>query len=152
MTSLKNSATPAKSKIGGLLNLLLIFAFTAPGRTQTIEIVHDLEQNGFSPQAAVIEGSDGFLYGTTLRGTVSKTAKDSSGFTLLTSLCCQPASALMEASDGFLYGTTSSGGTTNQGTVFKIVKDGSGFILLKSFQCGTTDGCCPRALTREIAI
>src|SRR5262249_18889521 len=107
------------------------------------QIVRDFQRSGKSPQSAVIEASDGFLYGTTQQGggiseggTVYKIAKDGSGFTLLKSFdCfpgtgCNPRAALLEGSDGFLYGTTAFAGPGSGGTLFRIATDGSGYSML----------------------
>jgi uncharacterized repeat protein (TIGR03803 family) len=113
--------------------------------------------DGCNPDAGLIEGSDGFLYGTTRgggpddRGTIFKISKEGTGFTLLKIFQCGvatdgcfPFAELLEASDGFLYGTVSGGGTFGGGAVFKIAKDGTGFTLLRSFQCWvSTDACEP---------
>jgi uncharacterized repeat protein (TIGR03803 family) len=108
--------------------------------------------NGAGPEAALLEGSDGALYGTTFsggagnEGTVFKIGKDGAGFSTL----FQSSSAEgfgpygpIEASDGVLYGTTERGGASGWGTVFKIDSDGSGFTTLFSFD--GTNGGNPRA-------
>src|SRR6185503_18807052 len=93
--------------------------------------------NGCFPEAALIQLSDGFLYGTTKLGgpgdvgTVFKIRTDGTGFTVLKSFQCGvatngcfPTARLIQLSDGFLYGTTNQGGTSNLGTVFKIASNG----------------------------
>ena len=76
--------------------------------------------DGCTPTAGLIEGSDGKLYGTTQsggasnQGTVFSMAKNGTGFVLLKSFdgCstltdgCNPTAGLIEGSDGKLYGTT----------------------------------------------
>jgi uncharacterized repeat protein (TIGR03803 family) len=101
--------------------------------------------------AGLIEGSDGFLYGTSTgggdhtAGTVFKIQKDGSGLTVLRSFSDggDPAANLIEGSDGWLYGTTLSGGMFNQGSVFKLAKDGSGFSLVHQFDGVGGDGTAP---------
>jgi uncharacterized repeat protein (TIGR03803 family) len=85
-----------------------------------------------------MEGSDGYLYGTTYEGSyfqagsLFRIAKDGSGFALLWIFSCsdldgcKPFGGLIEGSDGFLYGTT-------ERSVFKIAKDSSVFAVLKNF-------------------
>jgi uncharacterized repeat protein (TIGR03803 family) len=94
------------------------------------------------PRAALVQGSDGYFYGTTYgwalrpligqnKGSVFKTS--STG--VLTNLYsfnngngtngAYPSAALVQGSDGYFYGTTSSGGTNNYGTVFKISTNGA---------------------------
>ena len=103
--------------------------------------------DGCSPFGRMIEGSDGYLYGTTLRS-VFKIAKDSSSFVVLKNFQCgQPTdgcesyAGLVKASDGFLYGTSNRGGASDQGTLFKIATDGTAFVILTSFSCAS--GCNP---------
>jgi uncharacterized repeat protein (TIGR03803 family) len=102
--------------------------------------------NGAYPQAGLVQGADGFFYGTTSQGGASLgdpnslngegygTAFriDASGaLTLLVSFNgtngAYPQTTLVQSSDGSLYGTTSQGGiysvlgaAYNYGTVFQI--------------------------------
>jgi len=108
--------------------------------------------DGCSPQAALVEGSDGTLYGTASQGgtggggTVFKLNKDGSGYRTLRSFNrngndgSDPLAGMIEGSDGALYGTTYIGGT-----VFKLNKDGKGFTVLHSFGSGRGDGSGPFA-------
>ena len=105
----------------------------------------------------LIQANDGKLYGTTQeggqfrQGMVFRISPDGTGFTIVQSFGCQasdgcnPFANLVQANDGNLYGTTEGGGSSAQGTVFRIAPNGSGFQLLHSFQCGTDNGCLPRA-------
>ena len=107
---------------------------------------------GLEPSSGLIQGSDGFLYGTTslgggtLKGTVFKLNPDGTGFTPLHSFTgtaldgTSPYAGLTEGTDHNLYGTTWSGGDANGGTVFKLGLDGSGYQVLHSFTGGATDG------------
>lgn len=124
---------------------------------------------GCFPYGALIEGSDGNLYGTRTQatgqagnnggGAIFKIAKNGTAYTQLKSfnICSDPANIgsafrarLIEVNDGTLYGTSVNGGAFGGGTVFKIAKDGSGFVLLKSFQCFVAlDGCRPEAAMLE---
>jgi uncharacterized repeat protein (TIGR03803 family) len=113
--------------------------------------------DGANPEAGLIEGSDGLLYGTTSGGgsndygVVFRIGKDASAFTTLMEFAgtngANPECELLEASDGMLYGTTSASNTnTVLGTVFKMQKDGTGFILLDRFLSNTqikTNGAAP---------
>jgi uncharacterized repeat protein (TIGR03803 family) len=108
--------------------------------------------DGFTVLAPVLEGSDGFLYGTDNFGgkggwgTVFKLGKDGTGFVVLHSFDntdgqgANPQGALVQGSDGILYGTTSSAGKDNGGTVFKLAIDGSGYAVLHSFNSTYRDG------------
>ena len=115
--------------------------------------------NGCRPLSTLIEGSDGWLYGTTAAGgtegqlgggTVFKIAVDGTSFTVLHSfLCgvatdgCTPLAGVLEGSDGFLYSTTQHGGASDGGTVFRLAPDGTGFTLIASLACD--DSCEPQS-------
>ena len=88
-------------------------------------------------QSALIQGSDGLLYGTTLnlgstdQGTLFKVTI-TSPFTLTTLVNFSsangggysPIGRLMQASDGNFYGTCSAGGTMGYGTIFCLTPAG----------------------------
>ena len=79
--------------------------------------------DGFRPVAALIEGSDRALYGTSPQGgannsgTVFKLNQDGSAYAILHSFKFfgdegdTPVGALVQGSDGALYGTAAYGGT-----------------------------------------
>src|SRR5207237_780501 len=92
--------------------------------------------NGAHPLGGLVQGSDGFLYGTTSQGgtngngTVFKMTSDGSLTTLHTFGPFPaydgraPYARLVQGSDGNFYGTTYIGGLGGSGTVFKITSDG----------------------------
>ncbi len=113
------------------------------------------------PSGALVDGSDGCLYGTTQfggptynpitlpynygYGTVFKINTNG----VLTSLAsfnvtngAYPIGALLEVTNGIFYGTTSSGGASNMGTVFQITTNGT-ITTLASFN--GTNGSEPQA-------
>jgi uncharacterized repeat protein (TIGR03803 family) len=135
-----------------------IFKIT-PGGTLTVLYNFCAKQNcedGAQPDAALIQGSDRNLYGTTQGGgtngfgTVFKITL-SGTLTTLYSFCAQtnctdgaqPTAQLVQATDGNFYGTTYEGGTTSQscfsgcGTVFKITPTG---VLTTLHRFDDTDG------------
>ncbi|MCX6927535.1 MAG: hypothetical protein NT154_30660, partial [Verrucomicrobia bacterium] len=87
------------------------------------------------PSAALVQGSDGNLYGTTEfggangRGTVFRVTTNG----VLTTLNSfngtngsHPAASLVQGTDGNFYGTTASGGTNgNNGTVYQMTPAGT---------------------------
>jgi uncharacterized repeat protein (TIGR03803 family) len=96
-------------------------------------------EDGITPQAALIEASDGFFYGTTLEGGARNSGTvfrmDRTGvvtvlhsFDYLTTGVL-PRAELIEASDGFFYGTTEAGGTGGYGTVFRMDSSGAMTVL-----------------------
>jgi uncharacterized repeat protein (TIGR03803 family) len=111
--------------------------------------------DGAYPETALIEGSDGFLYGVTRAGgpngtgAVFKVSRDGTSFKVLHTFAAvtsdanaavpvnldgaAPLGVLLQGADGFLYGTTSVGGVNGRGTIFKVGTDGSGFQLQHVF-------------------
>jgi len=110
-------------------------------------------QSGATPNASLILGSDGFLYGTTSsaggrnNGTVFKLNRDGTGYIVLHSFTGidgrMPQVALLSASDGKLYGTTFAGGSNEFGIVFRLNRDGTDYSVLHNF--AGTDGRYPQA-------
>jgi uncharacterized repeat protein (TIGR03803 family) len=109
--------------------------------------------DGLNPQAALIQGSDGNLYGTTSGGgtnggygTVFKITTNGALTTLVSFANTNgglPSARLLETGDGDFYGTTTIGGTNGgYGTVFKLSANG----LLKTLvSFNNTNGYRPFA-------
>lgn len=108
--------------------------------------------NGADPQAALLQASDGNLYGVTSaggaysQGTIFRLTA-AGALSVLYSFIgsfdgAHPWGALTQGSDGSLYGTTPDGGFYGNGTVFQIKPDGT-FQDLYSFSDG--DGVNPYA-------
>jgi len=124
---------------GGGLNYGLVYSLSppaSPGGSWTYTIIHAFNgTDGGLPQAGVVIGGSGKLYGTTLGGGTSgdgvvfeltppgslvgswtyRTLQRFSG-----SDGASPRAALVLGGAGVLYGTTSGGGATNNGTVFSL--------------------------------
>ena len=107
--------------------------------------------NGAYPQGSLVQGGDGWFYGTTFSGgsnaygTVIKISTNGA-LTLLHSFDfangAYPRASLAVGQDGAFYGTASGGGTYNVGSVFRIAPNGA-FTNLHSFL--STDGANPYA-------
>jgi uncharacterized repeat protein (TIGR03803 family) len=134
---------------GGTNNGGTVFKITPGGVLTTLHnfCAQDGCNDGQVPDAALIQGSDGNLYGTTQLGGVNGLGtvfKITPGGRLNTvySFCAQancadgayPNAALIQARDGNFYGTTAGGG---DGTVFRITPAGA-LTTLHSFN--GTDG------------
>ena len=96
---------------------------------------------GAFPEAGLIEGSDGALYGTTRatrnaegHGTIFAINLDGSRLRKLHDFDfvngSKPRVSLVKGSDGALYGATAEGGVWANGAVFKIKEDGTEFRKL----------------------
>jgi uncharacterized repeat protein (TIGR03803 family) len=111
------------------------------------------------PQATLLRGSDGALYGATDAGGpadsggVFSLSEDGTAYTILhtftASASVGDSHRLLEGRDGFLYGTTERDGTSlttaNYGTVYRLNKDGSGYSILHEFGIDSQDGAYPDA-------
>lgn len=103
--------------------------------------------DGGQPYAALLQASDGNLYGTTRNNAATIFQLTLSGE--LTTLHTffypsgdTPDSALIQATDGNLYGTAYSGGTENYGVIYSVSLSGT-FTILHNFL--NTDGANPTA-------
>jgi uncharacterized repeat protein (TIGR03803 family) len=116
--------------------------------------------NGRTPQAQLLAGADGILYGTTsgggpsgAAGTVFKLTLDGTLTTLASFYVtngASPAAALVQGEDGNFYGTTAIGGAYpgpngyGCGTIFRVTPGGA-ITSLASFD-GANDYWPPSAL------
>jgi uncharacterized repeat protein (TIGR03803 family) len=121
--------------------------------------------NGDNPATALIEGNDGFLYGTTFEGgnnndgVVFRVKKTGQSFSVVHNFCssanCADGSipqAMLLGQDGNLYGVTLAGGSNDSacsavggcGTIFQVIPP-STFNTLFTFN-GTTQGANPSGL------
>jgi len=124
-----------------------VFKLNPDGTGFTVLQNFDYSTTGANPESALIQGTDGALYGTAYYGgsngggTVFKLNPDGTGFTVLRDFGVNsttggnPIAALLQGADGALYGTASQGGSVSggAGTLFKLNPDGTGFTVLQTF-------------------
>jgi uncharacterized repeat protein (TIGR03803 family) len=135
---------------GGTTDAGTVFKMTPGGALTTLHdfCVYSSCSDGKQPHQALVQATDGNLYGTTYSGgilsgqygTLFELTLDGS-FTTLYQFCSQlncadgtfPRSTLLQATDGSFYGTTSSGGAGGggRGTVFRLSTGLSPFIELQ---------------------
>jgi uncharacterized repeat protein (TIGR03803 family) len=107
--------------------------------------------DGANPYGALIEGSDGWLYGVAAfkggsdRGIVFRIRRGGGDYSVLKRFTGSedgrnPYGRLLEGSDGMLYGTTSNGGRSDSGTVFRLAKSGSNYSSLYQFDGTVAQG------------
>jgi uncharacterized repeat protein (TIGR03803 family) len=137
-----------------------VFKITPKGKLTTIYSFCSLANcaDGASPQASLVQGVDGNLYGTAQfggangKGTVFRITP-SGTLTTLYSFCAvfvvncndgaEPGVGLVQATNGNFYGST-MGGQHNDGTIFEITPAGT-LSTLHTFH-GAADGQQPSAL------
>ena len=120
-----------------------IFRVNADSSVVTIHAFSGAE--GSTPQGALLQASDGNLYGTT-SSTIYR-ANRNGDVTVLHTFSgfdegYDPIGSLVQASDGNLYGTTSLGGSNGFGTIFRIGLSGA-FATIHAFD--QQDGANPEA-------
>jgi uncharacterized repeat protein (TIGR03803 family) len=118
-------------------------------------ILHNFDggSGGSGPYAALIQGSDSALYGTTVAGGGNDAGTifsitPSGTFNVLHEFDgstggSDPRGELIQGNDSSFYGTTTYGGSNNTGTIFKLTTSGN-FTVLHSFD-GGSDGAYPLA-------
>lgn len=146
---------------GTAFTVLRSFGAITSGAT----VVPAVNADGIGPAGPLVQGADGYLYGTTSaggangRGTVFRIRMDGTGFQLLhvfsattadstTNLLknsdgASPLAGLLDGNDGFFYGVTPSGGTSGNGVVFAISPDGATYTVLHHFDAN--NGAKPNA-------
>jgi uncharacterized repeat protein (TIGR03803 family) len=122
----------------------VVYKLTSAGKFSTIFVFPFGGTTGYNPQAPLIQGADGNLYGTTSSGGITTPPNTCWGSTSscgtvfkittggkLTTLYkfdqthgAGPLSPLIQGTDGNFYGTTSAGGTSGLGVVFKLTSAG----------------------------
>jgi uncharacterized repeat protein (TIGR03803 family) len=139
------------TEAGGTNDYGTVFKITPSG---TLTSLHSFSfsVDGAEPQAALVEATNGDLYGTTYQGgpttDYGTLFKITTGGTLTTLHNFQstdgayPRDPLIQAANGKLYGTTYNGGANGYGAIFDATLAGA-VTLVYSF--GSTDGADPIA-------
>jgi uncharacterized repeat protein (TIGR03803 family) len=136
-----------------------IFRLSEDGLTFTVLKSFDRSTEGAFPAGNLLQGRDGYLYGTTSSGaddrsgSVFRILPDGTGFTELKRFNrstdgASPTSSLIQGRDNNFYGVAINGGQFGSGTIFKLTADGSGFTVLKSFNASADGGSPAGALVQ----
>jgi uncharacterized repeat protein (TIGR03803 family) len=146
---------------GGTINSGTVFRISPGGSYTNLYSFGVRPNDGQEPPAGLVQGSDGYFYGTTSQGGTANLGtvfriSPSGSYTSLYSFVGSPAdganpfSVLVQGSDSNFYGTTISGGVSTNcggsgcGTVFRISPSG-GETNLYSFAVSLTGGAVPFA-------
>ena len=143
---------------GGSVGDGTAFKMTAAGVLATVHNFAGGAGDGFLPVDALVQGTDGNFYGTTVQGGVNSGAgiifkmTPAGAVNVLHSFDSggdpsdgyQPRGGLVEGLDGNLYGTATGGGSPGggPGTIFRITPSGT-FTKLYSFAGYPGDGASP---------
>ena len=150
---------------GGKYNVGVVYQMTPGG---TVTDIHAFNNNlpyvdGWGPIAALIQGSDGYLYGTAEygpnsggHGIVFRLSTDGLSYTILHNFAYADGvvtyNPVMQASDGNLYGTCYEGGAYGSGTIYQLTLSGT-FTKLYDFytdsQYMSLNGAYPDAKLAE---
>lgn len=145
-----------------------VFKITPDGKLTTL---HEFSfSDGADPASALVEASNGVLYGVTFGGGLTSCSSGSVGcgtvfkitpsgtLTTLYKFCSEsacedgfwPYGPLIQGTDGSLYGTAGSGGTFGGGTAFKVTQEGN-LTILHQFAGYPSEGRGPSgALTQAL--
>jgi uncharacterized repeat protein (TIGR03803 family) len=137
------------TEYGGAAGMGAVFRLSPDGHESVLHSFNGQDEGRY-PQAGLVAGRDGTLYGTTSigdgnAGVVFKLTP-AGQFTVLHRFSggvdgSRPASSLLLDGGGTLYGTTEFGGTSGDGVLFKLAPSGSETVL-HSFGSGM-DGTGP---------
>lgn len=145
------------ARAGGAFDYGSVFAVTSAGG---VRMLHSFSpgSDGFFPAAALVQGRDGDLYGTTERGgafdrgTVFRITA-SGALTILHSFAGidgeSPDGPVVQGRDGNFYGTTFFGGAADQGTIYRMTP--SGTVTVRYSFTGGADGAVPTGAIIEAA-
>src|SRR5579863_8272254 len=141
-----------KRIVNALLALCTMTVTALPAQTFTDLFSFDFA-DGSSPLSALVQATDGNLYGATYYGGAYQGGaifRITPGGTLTTlyNFCAEgypcsdgasPSAPLVQDTDGSLYGTTYYGGAYDEGTVFQITTDGTLKTLYSFCAAGLPD-------------
>lgn len=122
------------SYAGGEKSLGTVYRVGLDGTYATVFSFHNDSQLPYQPYAALVQGPDGALYGTSLRGgqqnlgTLFRLTLDGTLTTLVSfngTNGSNPEGQLIVGADGALYGTTMTGGDNDRGTIYKVLLSGT---------------------------
>lgn len=144
------------TELGGTAGKGAVFRVTTNGVLTVIKSLGLVAGGAENPNASLLLGADGRLYGTALAGTagfgcVFTMDLDGGNFDTIRNLglapkdAREPRTSLIQSPSGALLGTSRVGGTANQGTVFQLNPNGSGYATLHEFSSVPGNGARSRS-------
>ncbi len=141
---------------GGSSNNGTVFKISPNGVENVIYSFRGGADDGANPiNAGLVQGSDGYLYGTTFGGGINNNGTvykiSTSGVENVIHYFqsgadgANPEAGLTWGNDGYFYGTTTHGGGNNSGTVFRISPAGNERVIY--YLQSNYDGIIPAGLT-----
>lgn len=145
------------TQYGGSNNLGTVFKLSLDG--SGYQVLHHFAgpaSDGRLPLGTLVQGQDGFLYGTTYYGglndlgTLFKLDTNGNNYAVLHAFQGgpdgnQPIAGLIRGPGPTLFGATRFGGPADAGVAFSLNQDGSGLTVLHNFAELTGDGAQPFA-------
>jgi uncharacterized repeat protein (TIGR03803 family) len=134
-----------------------IFKLDTSGGNYSLLHNFAITPDSFYPYGALIQGTNGLLYGTSAAGgsngygAIFEISTDAVTYAQLHGFFGPPAGgqhpygSLFQASNGLLYGTSRDGGTNNNGTIFSLNGNGDAFTEFFSFNGNGGDANNPRS-------
>lgn len=131
---------------GGTKSVGTVYKLALDGTFTNLYSFTNASQGPYNPYAALVQGPDGALYGTTLhggtanQGTVFRITTDGTLTVLLSFTGANggnPEGQLVVGADGALYGTTMTGGDADRGTIYKLTTSGT-YTRIYSFSALST--------------
>ncbi len=140
---------------GGVNGYGTVFKITPSGVETVLHSFTTAVTDGSLPQAGLIDGGDGYFYGTASYGgtygagvvfRITPAGQETIVYNFTAGAGgkvdgAYPVAPLLKGTDGNFYGTTAEGGASSVGTVFKVSPSGSETVL-HSF-AGQPDGSTP---------
>jgi uncharacterized repeat protein (TIGR03803 family) len=141
---------------GGLNDEGVLFQLTLAGAETVLHMFGTGTDAAYPEYGALVEGTDGYLYGTTSEGgaygegAAFRMKPDGSSYSVVYSFGAtqadgyNPYAGLVFGSNGDLYGVTGYGGANNEGMAFELTTGGT-LTALYSFAGAPADGALPLA-------
>ena len=138
-----------------------LFRISSTGKLTTLDNFD--WSNGYEPHSALVQATDGNLYGTTVDGlgvgTIFNVALGGSNLTILSAFNggldgLYPFGGIVQATHGVFYGTTAGDGSSSNGTVYSLNMGLGSFItfVLPSGKVGQTAEILGQGLTGTTSV